>query len=302
MKIEYNIPKIKKVISNFYALTKLSISVYDCNYHCLAIPGASEKDENDEPIHVNSSTDNKATSSYCHMIQSSPAFAQLCEIFDKEIFDKVSQTKQPITYTCHAGIVESIHPILYEDNIVGYMIIGKFVDSAHEYSSPDTVIETAQKYGLDYDLLYRAYKKLPELSERQMQAATDILNLCVSYFFQENLIRMQTDILSQKIKDYILNNLSSHLTIEEICKMFYITPNKLYSIFKTEFDTTVKKFILVSRINKAKSLLQHSDSPIPDISTEVGFYDYSYFIRIFKKYTGTSPLKYRKTYCSNTKS
>ena len=58
---------------------------------------------------------------------------------------------------------------------------------------------------------------------------------------------------------------------------------------------TVKDFILTERIHLAKKLLTSSDNSLTEISEKVGFNDYSYFIRIFKKRTGLSPLKYRKT-------
>ncbi len=296
MNIEYDINSIKKVLSDYYELSKISVSIYDTEYNCLAASNEVDNSNAYASASGTSSTDNKSTSSFCRLIQKEGGKYQLCENYDNKIFEKVAQTKEPITYTCHAGIVESVHPILYDDTIIGYIVMGKFIDKEQEYSCPQNVMETATKYGINYDLLYKAYKKLPVLSSRQITAANNLLNLCVSFFLQKNLIYKHSDILAQRIKQYILDNLSSPLSIEDICKTFFISANKLYSMFKTNFNMSVKKFVLLERIKRAKKLLKTTDASVTEISREVGFYDYSYFIRIFKKLTGVSPLKYRNEY------
>ena len=48
------------------------------------------------------------------------------------------------------------------------------------------------------------------------------------------------------------------------------------------------------RINKAKELLDNTDSKIKDIAAEIGFADYNYFSRIFKKMCGRTPKEYKE--------
>ena len=45
---------------------------------------------------------------------------------------------------------------------------------------------------------------------------------------------------------------------------------------------------------KAKNLLEHSDYSLGEISTYLNFSSQSYFISIFKRYTGITPRQYRK--------
>ena len=47
------------------------------------------------------------------------------------------------------------------------------------------------------------------------------------------------------------------------------------------------------RVKQACELLKNSDLPIHDISEKVGYNDYFYFSRIFKRLTGVTPSAFR---------
>ena len=53
------------------------------------------------------------------------------------------------------------------------------------------------------------------------------------------------------------------------------------------------KYLLSLRIDKAKELLSYSSMNIAEISVSVGFPDSLYFSRLFRRYTGYSPMNYR---------
>jgi AraC-like DNA-binding protein len=48
------------------------------------------------------------------------------------------------------------------------------------------------------------------------------------------------------------------------------------------------------RIHHATEALKHSARSILDIAQDCGFYDHSAFVKRFKKFTGTTPLRYRR--------
>jgi len=49
------------------------------------------------------------------------------------------------------------------------------------------------------------------------------------------------------------------------------------------------------RIDQSKSLLRETNIPLVDIAGMVGYEDQSYFTKVFRKITGTSPGKYRES-------
>lgn len=54
------------------------------------------------------------------------------------------------------------------------------------------------------------------------------------------------------------------------------------------------EYINSYRINQSCKLLMRQDSSISDIAAEVGFENFSYFIRKFKEFKGCTPTKFRK--------
>jgi len=75
----------------------------------------------------------------------------------------------------------------------------------------------------------------------------------------------------------------------EIC----ITPGHLNELVKKEIGISCKQFIINRLILEAKRLLLYSENSIGTIADDLGFSDTSYFIRLFKKETGVSPLSFR---------
>ena len=99
--------------------------------------------------------------------------------------------------------------------------------------------------------------------------------------------------LGSEIRDYIRDNATRELSIEEICKQFLIGKQRLYEIFDKLYGITVSQYKTMCRISKAKDLLLNTSLPVEMISESVGYKNMSSFSRSFKRKTGTSPLKYK---------
>ncbi len=67
----------------------------------------------------------------------------------------------------------------------------------------------------------------------------------------------------------------------------------LNEAIKKVTGSTVSYWIQQELFNEAKRLLYHSNDDIKQIAHQLGYADYSYFSRFFRKASGTSPLKFR---------
>lgn len=95
------------------------------------------------------------------------------------------------------------------------------------------------------------------------------------------------------IKRYIRKNLSCKLTLNTIAKQVGYTPNYCDSLFKKETGVSIINYLIMERIAEAKRLLDEKILSLKDIADSVGFKDYNYFSRTFKKLSGISPTEYR---------
>jgi len=67
-------------------------------------------------------------------------------------------------------------------------------------------------------------------------------------------------------------------------------------IFKQTTGMSIARYIIKKRIDESKSLLQEGTLSLPEIADEVGFSDYNYFSRAFKKEVGITPHRYKNSY------
>jgi AraC-like DNA-binding protein len=114
-----------------------------------------------------------------------------------------------------------------------------------------------------------------------------------------NSLNTSTDQMHE-INDYLYKNYCSNLSIESIAKKFESTPETLSRKFKQIFGESLHDRTLRLRLNEVERLLQESTLNLTEIALEVGFFDQSHFNRIFKKWKGISPGKYRKMLNADT--
>ncbi len=113
----------------------------------------------------------------------------------------------------------------------------------------------------------------------------------------KNLIKLKNDKNTKygikRLMSKIREHYAESLSINELAHEVFLTPTYLCVLFKQEVGVTINTFITVTRMEKAKELLQNLDSKLYDISYAVGYSNPSYFSRQFKKYTGMLPSEYR---------
>lgn len=89
--------------------------------------------------------------------------------------------------------------------------------------------------------------------------------------------------------DYIKAHYAEHISLTDLSQELNISCTHLNAKFKEETGYTFHNFLNEYRIRKAVELQQEGNIKLYEIAEMVGFSDYKYFNRVFKKYTGYSP-------------
>lgn len=105
-----------------------------------------------------------------------------------------------------------------------------------------------------------------------------------------NSISRQVD----SIHSYILDHYMEQLSLSDLAQQFYVEPSYLSRKFSQKFGETITSFITRCRMDKAKELMKDDTCKLEAISFKVGYDDYNYFSRVFRRYEGVSPSEYRK--------
>ncbi|MGL6195423.1 MAG: helix-turn-helix domain-containing protein [Thermoguttaceae bacterium] len=95
------------------------------------------------------------------------------------------------------------------------------------------------------------------------------------------------------VVSYIFEHYSEKISIESLASILYLSVSQFERRFKHIFQISAQDFIQKVRLDTAARMLVETDLSITQIALHTGFYDSSYFAKKFKKYSGTSPYKFR---------
>jgi AraC-like DNA-binding protein len=95
---------------------------------------------------------------------------------------------------------------------------------------------------------------------------------------------------------YINENYRKHISVKTLAEKANLSVSQFERKFKKLFHTTPLKYITKLRLNSACESLSQSNDSITQIAHKAGFYDHSYFTKIFTRQIGITPKEYRKQY------
>ena len=109
----------------------------------------------------------------------------------------------------------------------------------------------------------------------------------------------KTDVRDDRIQmslTYIRKNIGSRLNIEQLADKACMSKDHYIRVFKQETGETPNAYITKRKMEKAELTLLTTDLPVKSIADLLGYDDYSYFNRIFRKNSGMTPLQYRASH------
>lgn len=123
----------------------------------------------------------------------------------------------------------------------------------------------------------------------QLQKTVETFTQCVF----DHIPGKNNDLIKKAIQ-YISQNFSTGITLNDVAEHVHLNPAYFSTVFKQATGSSFKEYLNMVRIEESKRLLAATGYSIIDISVAVGFEDQSYFSKVFKKYTGLTPKQYRQ--------
>ncbi len=275
MTLKFDNSQLEALMKSFYMLSGIRFVLFDTDFHeIIAYP--------------------KHNCDFCKLMKSCPKTRRKCNYADRHSFQVCEKQNSLIIYKCHAGLVEAVMPLHENEKIIGYLMFGQITDNPNKSSLYNKIGFWQEKYNLNTNALEQGIENIPYKTQEQIYAAAKIMEACTSYIIYKELITPENNKILETAKAYIEKHLNQDISIEELCKELNVGRTKIYEIFKAELKMGISKYILRRRIHKAKMLLKTTDLSISEIAHSIGFADYNYFSRVYKKTYGKSPKYYRK--------
>lgn len=96
-----------------------------------------------------------------------------------------------------------------------------------------------------------------------------------------------------EIQFYLCKNMKEELSLGKLAERFHFSEAYFCALFKKGTGMSVIHFIQYVRIHYGAYLIRNERKKLQEVSEQVGFENYSYFGKLFKKYIGQTPETYR---------
>ena len=143
-------------------------------------------------------------------------------------------------------------------------------------------------------LLTSAFDEIELNTLSDNRKKTVYLLACLLAVFEDKAKSEAFSPLTRQIIDFLHTHMHEKITLSDISRITFFSPVYCDSVFKRDMGRSIIDYLLHERIKDAKKRLLEGTLPLPALAQSLGFYDYNYFARVFKKRTGYTPTAYRK--------
>jgi AraC family transcriptional activator of pobA len=216
---------------------------------------------------------------------------------DNVYFISPGQVHRIETYSALKG-----HSMMFTEeffilNFTNNEALDKLAFLRNSYKNPHLTVNTETRLALEpvLQLMYAEFAR-PDHSRLVLSSLMFVLltGLERVYQTQQGGINSSAQIaLMDSFRDLLEDSYAAQHPLSYYASTLCITPHQLNMVIKKATGKTVTEVIRDRLMLEAKRMLVHTDTPIGQIAHQLGFNDFSYFSRLFKKLNLISPDKYR---------
>ena len=270
----FDIQNLDKLLKDFYIAVGIRISIFDDEFKLVT----------EYP---------KEPPTFCAMIRSKEEGLSGCHKCDREACLRAKKMRKTHIYTCHAGLTEAITPIQIGGGVLGYAILAHMLPTENYQEAAKKACDLAEAYGISRAKSLRAISAISSRTKEEINAAVSILDAVASFVYIRNLAVWKNEDISAEVEKYIKTNLKEKITSQGLCKQFNISRTNLYKLSQNAFGMGIMQYVLYCRVERAKELLTE-DGSILGVAESVGFTEYNYFCKVFKREVGMTASGYSK--------
>lgn len=115
-----------------------------------------------------------------------------------------------------------------------------------------------------------------------------------NYIGKRQSPEMEADDPVKEVIRYVQEHISQDIKRNDLADYVHLNTDYLSRIFKREKGMTLNDYIIYEKMNVAQNLLRTTKLPVSLIAVKVGYSNFSYFSKLYKKIHGCSPAQERE--------
>lgn len=144
--------------------------------------------------------------------------------------------------------------------------------------------------GQTYALLFQSARRSLMDFDMFLQYLVKTSLSCIEFSSSEKSV-------AATIAEYIDAHYSENITRGSLSEIVYLDPDYAARLFRREYGMSLVNYLTGKRISVAKELLLNTTLPVTAIADKVGYSNYSYFTKVFKKECNFAPIDFRNQFC-----
>ena len=233
---------------------------------------------------------------FCDTAKKTPHGYDMC-IRCKVACNRIAKhTKKPFDGMCVFGQHEIVYPVCKNQNVLCIIYIGNIILNYEK--SYKKLISSSYKSGGNFKKMAEQMTKMHKTDslDKYYKMAEFIADYIVNHYTGEEKNISSGHRTVNLAVGCIQRKFMYPVTLKNTAKAYFVNEKYLGRIFKKYTGMSFHEYLLITRLNAAKSKLEHTNMSIVDISTECGFCSSAYFGNVFKKKLGCTPNEYRKQF------
>ena len=159
-----------------------------------------------------------------------------------------------------------------------------------------------------FDKLYAVLSSMFQEFRDKQEGYQEVIKACLDIFFIEVVRqspnpkgepKVNNPYSQERFEEFLAlleKYLATHKQVSQYTDLMSLSPYQLNEITKSSVGKTASELINEHIVLEAKRYLLATPNQVKDIADLLGYEDFSYFIRFFKKHTGYSPEAFRHNF------
>ena len=236
--------------------------------------------------------------SLCCQIMESEEGGCLCRELTEKRVEMARTTGMPVVTSCHAGFYDAVIPIFINNVYLGSLCFGQFLRRKPTALQIRQVEKRLAFLNLRPGTLACFYKGTRILSKSEVDGLIELLQMlgtyiCETYSHREFLASFRQSDPITEATQYIQNHYAQSLTVNGLAHLVCMSKSNFIHRFTQQTGYPPIVYLNRYRIRQASEMLQKSRMSIAEIAMQCGFLSITNFNRLFKRYTGKTPMGIR---------